>query len=248
VSAEATLALAVVAFATSALSAVLGMAGGMLLLGALLLVTEPLVALPLHAVVQAVSNGSRAVHQARHVDWGIAASFMWPLLPAGALGLALAERLPPDALRLAIAAWVLLATWRPAWLPGPTRAGVRAPRRFALLGAVLGFLNVNVGATGFAAQPWFLAAGLPRQAVIGTGAVCQLAGHLAKILLFGAAGFAFAGFAAPLVALSAASLAGTRAGTFLLHRLDERPFRQLSRALLTLLALQLLLEGLAARS
>jgi len=231
------------AFATSALSAVVGMAGGMTLLGVLLLFLDPLAAIPLHAVVQLFSNGSRTFYQREHVDWRIAGSFVLPLLPAGALGLLLAKRLPPEATRLAIAVLVLLATWRPAWL-SLARVGreTTLERRFFGLGSVIGFLNVNVGATGVLMSPFFLGLGLGRQALIGSQAVCQMAGHVAKILLFGAAGFAFRTHAPLLACLCAASLAGARVGTWLLDHVSEEQFTRLYKAVLTLLALQLVVE------
>ena len=55
--------LCLAALATSMLSAVVGMAGGITLLSVMLLFMEPLVAIPLHGVVQLVSNGSRTVIQ-----------------------------------------------------------------------------------------------------------------------------------------------------------------------------------------
>lgn len=235
------------AFATAILSAVVGMAGGMTLLGVMLLFLEPLVAIPLHAVVQLVSNGSRTFYQRRHVDWRIAGSFVLPLLPAGALGLAVARQLPPDALRLAIAALVLVATWRPGWLALARKPAAGRPfRRFFPLGAVIGFLNVSVGATGVLAGPFFLGLGLSRQALIGSQALCQMAGHLAKILLFGLAGFAFRDHAQLLAGLCAASLLGTAVGTRLLGSLSERSFGWLYRGVLTVLAVQLLLEALGS--
>jgi uncharacterized membrane protein YfcA len=236
--------LAATAFATSVLSAVVGMAGGMTLLGVMLLFLDPLAAIPLHAVVQLVSNGSRTFYQRQHVDWRIAGSFVLPLLPAGALGLLLARRLPADATRIAIASLVLLATWRPTWLAlAPPSANAPLGRRFFALGSVIGFLNVNVGATGVLMSPFFLGLGLGRQALVGSQAVCQMAGHLAKILLFGAAGFAFREHAALLVWLCGSSLAGARVGTWLLDRVNEQQFTWLYKGVLTLLALQLLWES-----
>jgi uncharacterized membrane protein YfcA len=244
VSAEAIGLLALAAVATSALSAVVGMAGGIALLGVLLLFLDPLVAIPLHAVVQLVSNASRTVAQREHVDWTIARAFVLPLLPAGALGLAVGRELPPDALRIGIAALVLVATWRPQWLrlapdPDPARIG----RRFFSLGAAIGFLNVTIGATGVLAAPFFQGLGLSRREIVGSQALCQAAGHVAKIALFGLAGFAFRPHALLLAALCVSSLAGTLLGTALLERVDERTFTRVYRVVLSLLAAELLLEG-----
>ena len=101
------LALVAVAVATSIVSGVMGLAGGMLLLSALLLRLDPLVAIPVHGVVQLVSNASRAWFQRRHVRWDAVWRFAWPLLPAGAAGLALLRSVPPDAGRLGIGLFVL---------------------------------------------------------------------------------------------------------------------------------------------
>ena len=49
----------------------LGLAGGMTLLGVMLLFYDPLVAIPLHGAIQLVSNGSRAWIQREHVERGI---------------------------------------------------------------------------------------------------------------------------------------------------------------------------------
>ena len=87
--------LAAVSFATSILSAVVGMAGGVTLLAVMLLFVDPLVAIPLHGVVQLAANGSRAWIQREHMRRDILLRYGALLLPMGFVGLALAERLPP---------------------------------------------------------------------------------------------------------------------------------------------------------
>jgi uncharacterized membrane protein YfcA len=232
--------LAAAAFATSVLSAVLGLAGGITLLAVMLLFFEPLVAIPLHAAVQLFSNSSRAVVHARELRWPIVASYALPLLPFGFAGLALARELPEAAARALIGVFVLAATW----LPGLLFAGARAPAgdprwRFLGLGCVVGFLNPTLGATGPLAAPFFLNLGLSRFALIGTQAACASLGHLAKIAVFGAVGFSFLEHLPLLVVLAACVVAGTALGTRLLERVDERTFTALYKGALTLIALRL---------
>jgi uncharacterized membrane protein YfcA len=220
----------------------MGLAGGMLLLSVLLMHLEPVVAIPVHGVVQLVSNGSRAWFQREHVRWDAVWRFAWPLLPAGALGLALLRAVPPDAGRLAIGIFVLVATW----LPGSLRLGGRSgDPRAALVwgGALVGFASTLVGATGPLLAPFILALDLGAQATIGTLAACQIFQHLSKVALFGMAGFDFARFALPLLGLCAGSVAGSAIGARLLDRLPERAFRHAVRLLLSALALQLVVEG-----
>jgi len=229
--------LVVAALLTSTLSAIVGMGGGITLLAVMLLFLDPLVAIPLHAVIQMVSNGTRAVAQRRHVDWRIFALYALPLLPLGWISLWIAQEIPPDVARAMIGAFVLVATWRPGWLLLGTRPQEINPKvRFLALGSVVGMVNVTFGATGPLIAPFFLNLGLTRFAIIGTKAVCQLAGHVVKIVVFGLAGFAFPQWGAVLALLCACVVAGTALGTRLLSAVSERTFLLLYKAVLTLVA------------
>ncbi|UCE85287.1 MAG: sulfite exporter TauE/SafE family protein [Deltaproteobacteria bacterium] len=238
--------LALVAVLTAILSGILGMAGGITLLAVMLLYLEPLVAIPIHGAVQLISNASRAVIQRRHVAWPFTARFAVLLLPAGYLGYGFARGLPPDALKAAIGAFVLLATWFPgALLLGTHPERADATRRFVTLGGVVGFLSVTIGATGPLIAPFFLNIGLDRRGVVGTKAMCQVLSHVAKLIVFGSVGFAFADHLFTIGLLGVFVIAGTWIGSQLLHRLDERGFLLLYRGVLSLIALRLVVwDGL----
>ncbi len=77
------------------LSAVIGMAGGITLLSVMLLFFEPLIAIPIHGVVQLVSNSSRTFVQRKHVDWTILWRYSAMLVPMGFVGIEIAQSLPP---------------------------------------------------------------------------------------------------------------------------------------------------------
>jgi uncharacterized membrane protein YfcA len=234
------------ALATSILSAIVGMAGGITLLSVMLLFMDPLVAIPLHGVIQLVSNGTRAVIQRRHVARGILWRYGLLLFPMGFVGLAVAQALSPSHLRLWIGCFVLLATWAPGWvLLGTHPERIDPNRRFFALGGVVGVLNVTLGATGPLIAPFFLNIGLERQGVIGTKAACQTLGHLAKIAIFGFAGFAFREYWIPLALLSVLVIAGTAIGSRWLEYVDERWFTRLYKAVLTVIALRLVVGGLS---
>ncbi|MGH0036290.1 MAG: sulfite exporter TauE/SafE family protein [Myxococcota bacterium] len=233
------------AFATSILSAVVGMAGGITLLAVMLLFLDPLVAIPIHGVVQLVSNGSRAWLQRAHVDRSITWRFGLLLLPAGWLGLEIAQAIPPEGLRAAIGGFVLVATWWPAWLLlgiHPERS--TGKRRFVVLGGLAGVLNTTIGATGPLIAPFFLDLGLSRFQLVGTKAACQLLGHVAKIAIFGLAGFAFGLYGSTLLVLCALVVVGTAIGTRILDRVNERLFVALYKGVLTLIAIHLVAREL----
>jgi uncharacterized membrane protein YfcA len=227
------------AFATAILSAIVGMAGGMTLLSVMLLFLPPLAAIPLHGAIQLASNFSRTLIQREHARYDLLWRYGLPLLPMGALGLLVAQRLPERALEAAIGAFVLIATWRPQWLAFGARGAASTNARFTALGAASGFLNVTIGATGPLVAPFFLSLGLSRQAVIGTQAGVQALGHLAKLALFAGFGFAFREHAPLLLGASACAIAGTWVGSRLLDRISEAWFTRLYKGVLTALALQL---------
>ena len=228
------------ALVTSIISAIVGMAGGITLLAIMLLFMDPLVAIPIHAVVQLFSNGSRAILQRKHIRWNILWPYLIPLLPLGWWSLALAERLEPDLARTLIGLFVLVATWRPGWLLlGTHPERTRPTLRFFGLGTVVGFLNVTLGATGPLIAPFFLNLGLTRFQLIGTKAACQMGSHVAKILVFGIVGFAFSQWIGILVLLSLAVILGTALGTRALKGVNEVWFIRIYRTVLTLVAIRL---------
>ena len=230
------------AFAASVLSAILGMAGGILLLTVMLIYLEPLVAVPLHGVVQLVANSSRAVIQRKHVRWALVWRYALALIPMSWLGLHAAVALPAQHTRSLIGLFVIVATWRPDWLMLGMRPDRSRPeRRFIVLGGVAGFLQMAIGATGPLIAPFFLNLGLDRRGVVGTKAAVQTTGHLTKITIFAIGGFLYLDYALLLLGLSGMVVVGTWLGSQFLERVNERVFRALFRGVLTLIALRLLL-------
>ena len=239
------LVLGAAALFTSILSAIIGMAGGIVLLSIMLLYFEPLTAIPLHGLVQLVSNGTRTVIQARYVQWPLVVRYCLFLVPMAAVGLAFAMKLRPDIAKLLIGIFVLLATWRPRWLMlGSHPEDARPGPRFAILGGVNGFLQMTIGATGPLIAPFFLNLGLERRQIVGSKAAVQAFGHVTKIVLFGAVGFLFLPYAWMLLAMCGAVVVGTWIGSRLLDYTNERVFQWLYRGVLTLIALRLVILGL----
>lgn len=238
---ETVLLVGVAALATSAMSAVLGFGGGMVLLAVLLVWVEPVVAIPLHAAIQIVSNTTRVVIRRRDVDWGVVAPFSLLLLPAGALAIPLVLRAPAAVLQLAIAVVVLAATW----LPERSDRSIGAPTRLGWVGvgAVMGALNVVVGATGPLQAPLFRAAAASRQRFVGTFAGGQVAGHASKLVLFGVAGLGPAGYPNAAAAGVLGVVVGTWSGSRLLERISEERFGVLYLVAITAVSLYLVADA-----
>ncbi len=235
------------AFLTSALTAVAGLGGGIVLLAILVLYLEPLVAIPVHGVIQLASNGSRTWIQRRHVQREVLAYFAVLLVPGCFAGLQVLQRIPAAVGKLAIGVFVLIATWVPRALTLGVRAERLHPRRrFLGIGAAVGFVTTTLGASGPFLGPFFRDLGWPRQQVVGTFAACQMLGHLAKLALFGLAGFAFREHALLLAITTTLVIVGTWVGSQLLERLPERGFAALYKTVLTLVGVYLVVTNASA--
>jgi len=218
-----------------------------MLLAVMLLFLDPIEAIPIHGLVQLASNTSRTVAHARVVRLDLLWPFASLLVPGALIALPLVQRAPADGLRLAIGIFVLISTWQTRWLLlGFKPEHLRERPRFALLGAVTGFLSPLVGATGPFIAPFFLGIGLTRFELIGTKAACQAITHLSKMLVFGILGFAFLTHLPLIVGMVAGVVLGTALGTRALQHVGDERFVQLYRIALTLVAIRLVWSGLPA--
>ena len=234
-------ALLVTALLAAALAGVLGMGGGLALLGMMTAVLPAPVVVPLHGVVQLVSNSTRTLVLLRHVAWRVFLVYAPPML----LGLAAATALwsgdKLTFLRPAIGLFLLGFLAFRRWAPV-----LRNPPRwvYALLGLVVGFASVWIGSVGPLLDTFFLRDDFTPEQVIATKAACQSLSHLLKIPAFVVLGFDFQGHAALLGGLVVAVIVGTLVGRAILGRLPRKHFERLFEVLVGLLALWLVVGAL----
>jgi uncharacterized membrane protein YfcA len=100
-----------------------------------------------------------------------------------------------------------------------------------------------IGATGPLTAVFLEKAFAERRSYVASHAAIMTAQHLFKIIAFGLAGFAFAGWLPLMVAMIATGLLGTVTGSRLLGRMPEAAFRNGFRWLMTILALDLVRRG-----
>ncbi|MHC4923438.1 MAG: TSUP family transporter [Planctomycetota bacterium] len=233
-----------VAFAAAVLSGVFGMAGGMVLLAVLLEAMPVPVAMVLHGVTQATANGSRGWMLRRHVRGRVLGWYALGAVPALALLAWLGLVLERGPLLLLLGGLPLCGALLPR-----LKASIEDASVAAGCGAFVAGAQVAAGASGPVLDMFFVHSGLDRRAVVGTKAVTQVVGHVAKTAHHGAlllaAGVALPG--GPLLAtMAGAALAGTAIGRALLERLDEGRFRRWSRVLIVVLSTGVLARGAAA--
>ena len=101
--------LLLVAVVTSAITAVVGAGGGLILLIVILQFVDPLVAVPVHAVIQLFANSTRAVTLRGEADWEVFRPYLAPVLPVTVAGYLLADGIPEDGGRAVIGVFALVA-------------------------------------------------------------------------------------------------------------------------------------------
>ncbi|MDA0188074.1 MAG: sulfite exporter TauE/SafE family protein, partial [Proteobacteria bacterium] len=82
-----------------------------------------------------------------------------------------------------------------------------------------------------------------RHAHVATHATLMTVQHALKVVIFGLLGFAFGAWAGVIIALIVAGLIGTYAGKQVLNRTSDVNFKRALDALLILISLRLIYQG-----
>jgi uncharacterized membrane protein YfcA len=225
---------------TSALSAVVGMGGGIALLAAMASLLPAPVVVPLHGVIQLFSNGTRALVMFQHIHRKVFALYMLPSIAGVLLGARLYVGNELPWFRPAVGVFILgyLVTLRFQPHVGRFPLGWYAP-----LGFVVGAFAALIGATGPLIAPFFLRDDLGPREIVATKAAIQITTHAAKIPAFLFAGFAYREHAGLLTPLVVTAVVGTLAGGKVLERLSPVAFRRLFATVLVAVALHLIFSA-----
>ena len=238
------LAFALLAGVTSFIAGVFGMAGGMLLMGGLLLMVSVPDAMILHGITQMTSNGWRSFLWRRYILWSIVLRYCAGLLLSGMVFFSFV--FVPDKRIVMILLGIIpfLGRMVPAdLLPQATRRG--GAEMCGLICTSLQFLS---GVSGPMLDMFFVRTALDRRAVVATKAACQVATHLAKLLYFGALVGGMSGAVLdPLVVALAIGMAilGTTAARQILDRLSDNDFRRYTWQLVQCIGAVYLVRGIA---
>lgn len=230
---------------TSFLSGIFGMAGGMILLGVLLIFLDVVPAMLLFGVIQGTANGWRAFLWRQHVEWGLVARYI-----VGATAAFFAMRLVafvPDKAVIYIAIGVL--PFLTEMLPARFQPDVTRPGGPYVCGFVILVLQLIAGGAGHILDMFFQKSGFDRRVIVGTKAICQTLAHGYRILFFGsfAASFGSAFTSVPwwsyMLAIGLAFL-GTSLAARVLERMTDANFRYWTRRIVFVVASVFLVRGL----
>jgi len=231
------LVLIIAAFLSSALTGIIGMGGGVLLLSVMAIFLPPAAIVPVHGVVLTVSNATRGLFGYRHIDWRISGQYLCGAIVGAAIGSQFVTRVPPGLIPLFLGIFILMVTWMPFW-----KAEARVPLKFFWLGAAKTLLSLFVGAIGGFLSSFLLREGLGRDRFVVTGAALATTSHVLKVIVFGLLGFAFGPYLPLLTGMIVSVTLGSYVGTHLRGKVPEKPFRHVLKILLTGLALRMIIK------
>ena len=244
--------LIIAAFITSAISAIIGMGGGIILLGIMaIIIPEGYVVIALHGIIQLVSNLTRSYVFRKHIKKEIIKQY----LPGALLGLSIsafiiiifiqifdvtsAKDIKVDMLKPIIGIFII---W---FLYGRRITITTEKHNFFPVGVLSGVTTIFIGATGPLIAPFFLKGELTKENIISNKAVCQAISHMGKIPLFIIL-FEYNYFSKleVLIPLIIAVFIGTNFGKKILYFISENIFRYLFKGVLTIIAIKLIITEL----
>ena len=215
--------------AGSFLSGVFGMAGGMVVIGVLLIYFDVATAMILFSIIQLAANGWRAFQWWSFVRWDI----IWRYCVGGAIAFAalrLIAFIPDKALvylllgLMPFAVEILPVSWRPniEWRGVPFITG--------LFTTIIQFLS---GVGGPFLDIFFQKSLLDRKTTLATKAVAQTASHVLRFAYFvSLTGMGTGLTPMPVLAAIALAIGGTMLAPYVIERMTDHSFRQWTRVVI----------------
>ena len=213
---------------SSFISAVFGMAGGMILLGVLLLYFDVATGMVLFSVIQLATNGWRTGHYRKYVLWRI---FWWYVL-GGLLAFAFMRYMAfvPD--KATVYLLLGLMPFLVEALPAKMRPNIEWRRVPFFTGVFTTIIQFLAGVGGLFLDIFFQKSSLDRKTVNATKAVTQTFSHVLRAAYFGS----LSGFGdlriehwAPAMVLA---ILGTVLAPYVLERMTDDGFRQWTRVII----------------
>lgn len=225
--------------ATSFLSGLFGMAGGLILAGSLLVLLPIPTAMIIHAVTQIASNAWRTAVWWRHIQWPLAVAYMIGCVSALAIWSAILF-VPSQPVALI---FLGLIPFRLKLVPDRLQPNPQRKLDGELNGTVCMSLMLTTGVAGPLLDSFFLGGKLDRREIIATKGVCQMFGHGVK-LIYLASLIDQAGAIDPtLLAAAVIPMIGTLAAKRFLEAMSEQTFRRWANVLIMAISSYYLAHG-----
>ena len=224
---------------TSALTAVIGVGGGMTLLATLPNVLAPNLVIPIHGATQLISNLSRLALDWRLAAWHLIVPFLPGAVVGAVLGFLLLDGFSFEYLPLILGVFILLVTWTRL----VQRSGVLF-NNMTVLGIFLTSTSLFIGSMGLILPSVLLHQGLKKDEAIITQSAMMAIMHSFKVVAYVLAGFAFWRYGSMMVMMLSGSVLGSYVGKFLRGRVNEARGVWLLKWTVSALAAQMIVRWL----
>jgi uncharacterized protein len=224
---------------SSFISGVFGMAGGMVLLGVLLIYFDVATGMILFSLIQIAANGWRALHWRQFVLWPV---FLWYVLGAGVSFAAMRTiAFVPD--KALVYILLGLMPFVIEGLPASLQPSIQWRGVPFFTGIFTTILQFIAGVGGLFLDIFFQKSTLDRKTTNATKAITQTFSHILRAVYFGSLagiGDLHAVVWAPAMALA---LVGAVAAPFVLERMTDAGFRRWTKAIVFTIAVIYLVRG-----
>ena len=234
----------VTVLATSFLSGIFGMAGGVIFMGVLTALVPLATAMMIHGAVQMVSNGYRAFLWRDHIHWRIFRRYAIGSIVAVLLLFALSWRPDKQMVYLMLGLVTLLV-----WLPKAVAdLDIHKPFQAESAGFVVQALNTVAGVAGPLLDQFFVRTDMHRHEIVATKAVTQVLAHFVKIVFWSvpvimATGAQSLPPAWLILAAAPLSMLGTTLGGKVLDRMSDVNFKRGMKYLVTAIGVVMLMRA-----
>jgi len=230
--------LPLLAFLTSALTGVIGMGGGLLLL---IVMTEflPFAALiPVHGINQLVTHSSRALISLKDIQRRNTIHFALGAIVGSIVGAQFIMSVSESLFKMLLGVFVLLCLIIPYFKNPPA-----LPFKWPIVGAITSFCGLFVGATGLLIAPFYLTEKLTKEQLVATKAASQVFIHSTKVAAFFFVGFTIGPYLLLIILMCIMSFLGSVVSKRILNNVSDKIFGLLFRIAIIVLSARLIYMG-----
>lgn len=229
--------------ATSIISGVLSMAGGMILMGVFGFFLSVPAAMVLHGIAQTFSNGSRVWLYRRYIKWRVLGYYA--IGAFAVLGLFATLTFVPSIglVFLLIGCFPFLALVLPRSINLDMERG---PVSF-FSGVIVTTAQMLAGASGPVLDIFYVKSAMSKEAILGTKAVTQTLGHILKLIYY-AIIMTIASDLIPvwvIPAVVAAAICGNYCASLLVTRMSDSQFKKIGRYVIIAVGIIYIGKGIA---
>ncbi len=229
--------------ATSIISGVLSMAGGMILMGVFGFFLSVPAAMVLHGIAQTFSNGSRVWLYRRHIKWRVLGYYA--IGAFAVLGLFATLTFVPSIglVFILIGCFPFLALILPRSINLDMERG---PVSF-FSGVIVTTAQMLAGASGPVLDIFYVKSEMSKEAILGTKAVTQTLGHILKLIYY-AIIMTIASDLIPvwvIPAVVAAAIFGNYCASLLVTRMSDSQFKKTGRNVIIVVGVIYIGKGIA---